>query len=156
MGIEIERKFLVTGDGWRARVVRSQRMRQGYLCTDPGRASIRVRRTEEGAWLNIKGATVGMTRAEFEYPIPPADADAMLDALCGGRLIEKTRYWVQAGGHLWEVDVFEGANAGLVVAEVELESETERLDLPDWVGNEVTEDAKYYNACLVNRPFGSW
>jgi adenylate cyclase len=155
MATEIERKFLVRDDSWRAAVERSRPMRQGYL---PGleTASVRVRVDGERALLNIKSATLDVTRQEYEYPIPLDDAREMLDTLCERPLIEKTRHFVRHGGHLWEVDVFAGDNAGLVVAEVELDHPEEALDLPPWVGDEVSDDPRYYNVSLVRHPFSEW
>lgn len=153
MALEIERKFLVD-PGWRPAVA-GIRYRQGYLSTDPAR-SVRVRLAGAAAWLTIKGATVGMSREEYEYPIPAADATAMLDRLCRQPLVEKTRYRIDVAGVLWEVDVFEGANAGLVIAEVELTDERQALELPAWVGREVTALARYYNASLTDRPYCDW
>jgi adenylate cyclase len=117
--------------------------------------TVRVRLLGERAFLTVKGPTAGASRAEFEYAIPPDDARAMLD-LCEKPLIEKTRYVVPHGGLVWEIDEFHGANAGLVVAECELASEDQPLDKPDWVGEEVTGDARYYNSSLVARPFSTW
>lgn len=152
MGIEIERKFLVVGDGWKT--VPGVLYRQGYLNRDKAR-TVRVRIAGQLAFLTVKGVSVGATRAEFEYPIPMADAQALL-ALCDGPLIEKTRYVLQHGGTTWEVDVFAGDNAPLVVAEVELESEDQGFDRPDWLGEEVTHDARYFNSSLASRPFNTW
>lgn len=155
MATEIERKFLVTSDAWRAQAQDALRMRQGYL---PGMetASVRVRVAGERAWLNIKGATLVVSRREYEYPIPLADAEEMLDALCARPLIEKTRHHVRLGPHLWEVDVFEGDNAGLVVAEVELSFPDEPFERPPWLGREVSGEARYYNVSLVRHPYRSW
>jgi adenylate cyclase len=153
LGIEIERKFLV-----RDRSVLDEsaglRYRQGYLSRDPDR-TVRVRLTGGRAFLTVKGRSEGPTRAEFEYEIPVADAEALL-ALCEGPLIDKTRHRIEHASHTWEVDVFHGANEGLVVAEVELESPGEPVTLPDWIGDEVTSDPRYYNANLVARPYRSW
>ncbi len=154
MALEIERKFLVKHGVWLAPSA-GTRYRQGYLSTDPARG-VRVRLAGGQAWLTIKGKTVGISRAEFEYPIPVADAREMLDRLCRRPLIEKTRYRVEAAGLVWEVDEFDGVNAGLVIAEVELADENQRIDLPDWVGREVTGDPRYCNASLVDRPFCEW
>ncbi|MEN8253952.1 MAG: CYTH domain-containing protein [Verrucomicrobiota bacterium] len=154
MGIEIERKFLVEGDGWKAAAGDGLGCRQGYLATDPEK-TIRVRIIGEQAFLTIKGATTGITRPEFEYGIPVADAEAML-ALCGDAVVEKTRYFIGHGGMVWELDVFSGANEGLVMAEIELESETQGFDRSDWVGQEVSGDPRYYNACLARHPFTTW
>jgi adenylate cyclase len=155
MATEIERKFLVVNDGWRGAVQRRARYRQGYLASGPA-SSVRIRTSEDGAWLNIKGATLGVRRSEYEYPIPLTDADEMLDELCDGALIEKTRYFVEHQGKIWEIDVFDGANDGLVVAEIELDSEDEAFARPDWLGEEVSHDRRYYNVSLVNHPYSSW
>ncbi|WJW76749.1 CYTH domain-containing protein [Thiohalobacter sp. IOR34] len=160
MATEIERKFLVRSDAWRAEVIRSRRIRQGYLSqvTGPAAApaSVRVRIAGGQATLNIKSATLGIRRSEFEYPLPLADAEAMLDTLVQGALVEKTRHEVPRGEHIWEIDVFEGANAGLVVAEIELADEDEDFERPDWLGEEVSGDPRYYNVCLVDHPFRDW
>ena len=157
MATEIERKFLVVGDGWRAQAVRSETFRQGYITTgEHSRGSVRVRVSGQRAWLNLKRATRGISRLEFEYPIPLEDADQILDSLCESPIIDKTRHYVPFAGRTWEVDVFAGENAGLVIAEVELETEDASLSLPEWVGNEVTDDLRYYNACLVKHPFSTW
>lgn len=154
MPIEIEHKFLVVSDAWRAQAT-GRRYRQGYLSVDPER-SVRVRQVDEQGWLTIKGVTRGAARAEYEYEIPVNDAEEILDSLCMHPLIEKIRYLVQYHGMTWEIDVFSGDNAGLVIAEVELESESQAFDLPDWIGEEVTGDPRYYNASLVNHPFSRW
>lgn len=148
--MEIERKYLVTGDGWNNGTP-GLRMIQGYLSMDPDR-SVRVRLAGDEAWITVKGRTHGISRPEFEYPVPTADAREML-AMCIPSLIEKTRHRIECGGHLWEVDVFHGANDGLVLAEVELADEMTRPDLPPWVGEEVSHDARYYNLSLAKRPF---
>jgi adenylate cyclase len=155
MATEIERKFLVTGTGWRAAADAGTAYRQGYLLGSE-RASVRVRIEGEVARLNIKSATLGVTRQEYEYAIPMADAAALLDGLCEKPLVEKTRYHVPHAGRVWEVDVFAGDNAGLVVAEVELESEDAPLQLPSWAGREVSGEARYYNVCLVRHPYANW
>ncbi len=155
MGIEVERKFLLKNDSWRDRVITESRMTQAYLANQ-GNASIRVRIAGAQAWLNIKRATIGIERAEFEYAIPLEDAQVMLERLVGGPPIDKTRYRVMHAGHLWEIDVFHGANQGLVVAELELGSAEESFALPDWVGEEVSQDARYYNVNLVAHPFRQW
>jgi adenylate cyclase len=155
LATEIERKFLVKNDGWRAGAEPGIRFRQGYLAGGD-KASVRVRVEGERGNLNIKGATLGVRREEFEYPIPLADANTMLDTLSSGRLVEKTRYCVPVGGHVWEVDVFEGDNAGLVVAEIELDHEDEPFVMPEWAGEEVSHDPRYYNVCLAQRPFKEW
>ena len=155
MSIEIERKFLVTDDSWRAAASPGMRYRQGYLSTDPG-SSVRVRVCGDEAWLNIKSATVGISRREYEYAIPAADAHEILESLCVKPLIEKTRFIVEHEGHDWEIDVFEGDNAGLVVAEVELQSADEEVALPAWAGEDVSGDVRYYNQRLVEQPFSKW
>ncbi len=155
MAEEIERKFLVAGDGWRQGVRKSVRYRQGYLSSDQS-CSIRVRVSADSAYLNIKSATLGVQRMEFEYPIPLQDAQQLLDTLCEGPLVEKTRHYLEHRGHTWEVDVFEGANAGLVVAEIELDAEDEDFERPPWVGAEVSHDPRYYNVCLVRHPYSEW
>lgn len=154
MGIEIERKFLVQGDGWRQGPERQRRLSQGYLSRDPAR-TVRVRVAGEQAFLTIKGQTRGASRAEFEYPIPLSDAQALL-GLCDGPLVDKTRHLVEVAGHLWEVDEFHGDNAGLVLAEIELDSEGETFERPAWLGAEVTGDGRYVNANLAAHPFKSW
>ncbi|MDP9141475.1 MAG: CYTH domain-containing protein [Pseudomonadota bacterium] len=155
MAIEIERKFLVMGDGWRARVTRSVAMRQGYLSREAGKASVRVRLEDGVANLNIKAAVVGSARAEFEYAIDPAEAAEILGSLCVGR-VEKTRHYVEVDGLVWEIDEFTGDNAGLIVAELELASVDQAFGRPDWLGHEVTEERRYYNHALSQRPFAQW
>ncbi len=154
MGEEIERKFLVVGDGWR-NTAEAEPLRQGFLSTEPER-TVRVRLAGSRGSLTIKGKTIGARRQEFEYEIPGADAQRMLDTLCQRPLIEKVRYRLRVGRHIWEVDVFEGENAGLVIAEVELESEDEAFEKPDWAGEEVTDDPRYFNSNLVAKPFRTW
>lgn len=152
MAIEIERKFLVTDCSWKNGT--GSTLRQGYLSRDPQRI-VRVRLTDTAAWLTIKGVTTGTTRLEFEYPIPCPDAAEML-ALCDGPLLEKTRYRVEHRGHGWDVDEFHGENDGLIVAEVELKSETEHVELPPWIGLEVTNDPRYFNSSLTRTPYRDW
>jgi adenylate cyclase len=153
MTTEIERKYLVTGEGWRDEAA-GIRMAQGYLCMDPDR-TVRVRLAGDSAWLTLKGRSQGITRAEFEYPIPPDDARELL-ALCLPSVIEKTRHRVEWGGRLWEVDVFHGANEGLIVAEVELADESVNPERPPWVGEEVSADPRFYNSALAVAPFQDW
>jgi adenylate cyclase len=155
MPLEIERKFLVRSDAWRAAAHDAQRLRQGYLNNET-RCSVRVRTSAEQAWLNIKGVTIGAQRQEFEYPIPLADADVILDTLSLKPLIEKVRHYVLAGPHVWEIDEFEGDNTGLVVAEIELGHPDETFERPDWLGEEVTEDVRYYNTSLSRKPYKDW
>jgi adenylate cyclase len=154
MGREIERKFLVV-DTSAAAAVPGVRIRQGYLSTVPER-TVRVRRAGDRAFVTIKGRSTRLTRDEFEYEIPPSDADELLDRLCEQPLVEKSRHVVEHGGRRWEVDVFEGDNAGLVVAEVELPAEDAQVAIPRWVGREVSADPRYLNANLVRRPFRTW
>lgn len=153
MAVEIERKFLVVGDAWRVAAT-GRPYRQGYLCNRAG-CTVRVRIGGNDAWLTIKGETVGMARPEFEYPIPLTDAGELL-ALCQQPLIEKVRYRIEHAGQVWEVDEFAGDNAGLVLAEIELLSADQSLELPDWVGEEVTQDPRYYNASLQMTPYRLW
>jgi adenylate cyclase len=152
---EIERKFRVRDDGWRAGAQSSRALRQGYLCLDPER-SVRVRLAGARGTLTLKGASRGATRLEYEYEIPAAEAREILERLCLRPLIEKTRHLVPCAGRTWEVDEFGGENAGLVLAELELASEDEEPELPEWVGEEVTGDPRFYNVSLVSRPFSSW
>lgn len=154
MAEEIERKFLLRSDGWRAGAPGTL-FRQGYLSTTKER-TVRVRTVGDEAFLTVKGITVGATRAEFEYPIPAEDARRMLEDLCERPIIEKTRHLVSHGGLVWEIDEFHGVNDGLVVAEVEIDSEDQEIDLPEWVGEEVTDDPRYFNANLIARPYSTW
>lgn len=156
MAVEIERKFLVADMSAQApwRAAPGVAYRQGYLNRDKTR-TVRVRIAGDVAFLTIKGVSVGATRAEFEYAIPVADAQALL-ALCDGPLIEKTRHVLLHQGTTWEVDDFAGDNAGLVVAEVELSSESQTFEKPDWLGDEVTQDARYFNSNLASQPFARW
>lgn len=155
MPLEIERKFLLADARWRDEVTHSRVMRQGYLSTPGGRASVRVRVHGEQAQINVKAAIKGSARAEYEYAIPAPEAVEMLETLCVGR-IDKTRHYVPRDGLTWEIDEFHGDNAGLVVAEVELADVQQVLDLPAWIGREVTDDARYYNHALALHPFKDW
>lgn len=147
MGREIERKFLVVSDAWKSEATSETLLRQGYLSSN-AKATVRVRtRDDAKAELTLKGATQGFSRAEYEYDIPIADARELL-AMAAPNTLEKRRYEVPFGGLVWEVDVFAGRHAGLVIAEVELESEDQPVALPGWVGAEVTDDDRYYNASL--------
>lgn len=154
MSVEIERKFLVVAERWKT-LGQGVLLRQGYLSSSPDRV-VRVRIEGESAMLTIKGRTVGATRAEWEYPIPLKDAQAFLDDLCERPIIEKYRYRIPYQGVTWEVDEFLGENAGLVVAEIELEREDQLFAKPDWIGQEVTHDARYYNANLLRHPYSKW
>ena len=151
---EIEHKYLVRLDVWQP-TEQGVLYRQGYLSTVEERV-VRVRIAGERAYLTIKGAAHGITRLEFEYAIPVADAATMLDLLCERPLIEKTRYRQSFGGKTWEIDVFHGDNAGIVVAEVEVASESEPVELPPWLGHEVSDDPRYFNSNLVNNPYKNW
>lgn len=154
MAQEIERKFLINDP----RIVDSlpgERLTQGYLSHDKN-ATVRVRIAGTRGWLTIKGKTVGATRSEFEYPVPEQDARQMLDELCGAGVIDKTRYRLPQGALCWEIDVFHGDNDGLIVAEIELPSEDTPFDKPDWLGEEVTGDPRYYNSALSSTPFNQW
>ncbi|MET0051834.1 MAG: CYTH domain-containing protein [Candidatus Thiodiazotropha sp.] len=155
MAIEIERKFLVINDNWKNSVISQATIKQGYLATTE-QASVRVRVDGEQANLNIKGTTVGISRREYEYPIPMEHAEEMLDHLVSGAVIDKVRYKVRVAEHVWDLDLFLGANEGLVVAEVELSHEGEGFEMPDWAGEEVSGDIRYYNASLVTHPFCDW
>ncbi len=154
MGKEIERKFLVRGDGWRS-LAKGTAYRQGYLNSAKER-TVRIRKIDDRAFLTIKGLTVGATRAEYEYEIPVADCDAMLDALAEKPIIEKKRYKIPLEGLTWEIDEFFGDNTGLIVAEVELESEGQTFRKPEWVGEEVTADPRYFNSNLIKHPYRKW
>jgi len=151
---EIERKFLLKSDAWRSQVRRSQPMSQGYLASG-GNVSVRVRIAGDEAWLNIKAGGFVASRAEYEYPLPLDEARELL-AIAEGPLVEKTRHFVEHGGHTWEIDEFGGDNAGLVVAELELDSEDADFTRPQWLGVEVTELRRYYNVCLVTHPYRAW
>ena len=155
MAVEIEHKFLVRDERWRREVERSVRMRQGYLTSD-ARCSVRVRVAGDQGYLNVKSGTLGIQRSEYEYPIPLAEAEEMLDTLCEQPLLEKTRHFVRFGGHLWEIDEFEGDNTGLIVAEVELSRTDEPFDRPDWLGEDVSHDIRYYNSQLARHPYRTW
>jgi adenylate cyclase len=154
MATEIERKFLITGDAWRG-LAQGVAYRQGYLSTVKERV-VRVRTVGERGYITVKGITVHASRLEYEYEIPAQDANEMLDGLCERPLIEKVRYKVPSGGLTWEVDEFQGDNKGLVVAEVELSDPDRSFDLPEWVGEEVTGDPRYFNSNLIAHPYSTW
>ena len=154
MGKEIERKFLVKGDAWKS-LAKATRYRQGYLNSVKER-TVRVRTVGDKGFLTVKGITTGASRAEYEYPIPASDAEALLNDLCEKPLIEKNRYKIKDGNLTWEVDEFFGENQGLIVAEVELESESQSFEKPGWVGEEVTGDPRYFNANLIKHPYTKW
>jgi len=153
MPVEIERKFLVTSDEWKSSVVDSKVCKQGYLVTDVNK-SVRIRVIGDQGFLTVKGATEGFSRMEFEYEVDLADANYML-LLCE-QLVEKTRYYIEHAGLTWELDVFDGLNAGLVMAEVELETETQFFEKPSWAGEEVSQDRRYFNSNLIVNPYTSW
>ena len=155
MPLEIERRFLVDGDAWRAAARHRELYAQGYLAgSEP--CSVRVRVGGDHAWLGLKGRLSGTTRLEYEYEIPVRDAQEILGSLCAHGRVEKWRHWVPHGGHEWEVDEFLGDNSGLVVAELELDAEDEPFAHPVWLGPEVTEDARYLNSSLARHPWRSW
>jgi len=161
MGIEIERKFLVTSDAWRSAAHKVVPMAQGYLndmaMVEGGsqKASVRVRIEGDDAYLNLKSRERGHTRQEFNYPVPVQDARDLM-ALCVGGLIDKRRHYVNHCGHLWEVDEFLGDNAGLVVAELELQRADEDFVMPSWAGRQVTDTLRYYNLALASKPYSQW
>ncbi|MCC7462589.1 MAG: CYTH domain-containing protein [Gammaproteobacteria bacterium] len=155
MAIEIERKFLVNGAAWRAGVRQRELLRQGYLANTE-RCSVRVRLAGGQGWLSVKAMTPGIARAEYELPLPHADAAAMLAELCLGPLIEKWRHRVIYENREWEIDEFLGENAGLIVAELELEAADAAFARPPWLGTEVTDDVRYYNFRLATQPWGRW
>jgi adenylate cyclase len=161
VGIEIERKFLLRDDSWRAQVEHTERMAQGYLVgaqalrDGTARASVRARIAGDQAWLNIKAVRLGIERAEFEYAVPLVDAQLMLDSLCDG-VLAKQRHHVTVDGTLFEIDEFEGDNAGLVVAEVELPAVDAAFPRPAWLGAEVSALPRYYNVNLIAYPYASW
>jgi len=154
MGVEIERKFLLNGDEWR-KLARGTVYRQGYLSSQKER-TVRVRTIADKGFLTIKGVSVGMTRLEYEYEIPVEDAVVLLDTLCEKPLIEKKRCTIDYAGFVWEVDEFFGENEGLIVAEIELESEGQQFEKPSWVGDEVSGDSRYFNSNLSKNPFSAW
>src|ERR1700676_1033850 len=155
MGVEIERKFRLLNDSWREQVLHRTLLRQGYIA-NTRRASVRVRLAGEAGWLSVKSMTRGPARAEYEAAIPAVEANEMLDQLCEGPLIEKWRHIVIHQGSEWEIDEFLGDNAGLVIAELELESEDARFAKPPWLGLEVTHDERYFNFRLSEKPYRHW
>ncbi len=155
MAVEIERKFLVVGDAWRSQAVSRERLTQGYLANTT-LSSVRVRRGGEQAWISVKSMTRQIARLEFEYTIPLSDAQQLLEQLCERPLLDKVRHRVPVGEHVWEVDEFAADNAGLIVAEVELDAVDESFVMPDWAGAEVTHEERYYNFRLGSRPYSAW
>lgn len=155
MALEIERKFLTRADAWRGQAAVAERLVQGYIA-NTSRCSVRIRIAGESASLSLKSMQPGTTRQEFEYPVPPADAWYALTTLCEGPPLEKIRHRVPAGRHVFEVDEFLGASAGLVIAEIELGAEGEEFERPDWLGDEVTLEPRYYGFALAVAPFATW
>lgn len=154
MAKEIERKFLVKGDAWRA-LAQGTHYRQGYLNSVKER-TVRIRTINEKAFLTIKGPTIGVTRQEYEYEIPHADCVQMLEHLAEKPIIEKNRYKIPHEGLIWEIDEFLGVNAGLIVAEVELNDENQVFNKPEWIGEEISADPRYFNSNLVKNPYTTW
>ena len=154
MSVEIERKFLVKGNEWR-QLAQAVNYKQGYISTEKEH-TVRVRTIESQAYLTIKGKSVGATRLEFEYEIPLNDANELLNNLCHKPFIDKNRYKIQYKDLTWEVDEFFGENEGLILAEVELHDENQKIEIPDWIGIEVTGEPKYYNANLISNPYCNW
>ena len=155
MATEIERKFRVRDDSWRAQIRRSSLLRQGYLA-NTARASIRVRLEDDQAKLSVKAMKPGLSRDEYEVAVPPADAREMLEKLCEGLTVQKWRHIVEYQGHEWEIDEFLAENAGLVIAELELAAEDEQFAPPAWLGLEVTGEERYYNFRLAQYPYRLW
>ncbi len=155
MAIEIERKFLVRDESWRIQADNGVFYRQGYLASDT-HSCVRVRLAGQQAWLTVKQATSPIRRLEYEYPIPVQDARELLDGIDEQHSIGKTRYRVTYAGHLWELDVYQDSNAGLVIAEIELNDEQESFDLPPWLGDEVSDDPRYYDMNLATLPYPRW
>jgi adenylate cyclase len=155
MAIEIEHKFLLANEDWRGFVQKSIKYKQGYLSSQPT-SSIRVRISDRQAWLNIKSATIGTQRLEFEYEIPLPDAEEIINTLCGKPVIEKIRHFVTHDHNIWEIDEFEGDNQGLIVAEIELAEVGQKFTKPDWLGAEVTHDLRFYNNNLAINPYKNW
>ncbi len=159
MGVEIERKFLLKSDEWKAHVTETHVIKQSYLQSGletSQKSSVRIRISNKQANINVKSAELSAVRQEYEYDIPLHDAEQMLSTLCDNVIIEKTRFYVPYGSHLWEVDVFSGENTGLQMAEIELMSLGEDFERPDWIGAEVTNDERYYNNYLLRKPFLMW
>ncbi|MCW5313869.1 CYTH domain-containing protein [Nostoc sp. KVJ3] len=154
MAQEIERKYLVRGDSWRG-LAEGSVYRQGYIATQD-QATVRIRIVGEKSYLTIKGPSIKYSRLEFEYPIPVEDAQEILETLCERPFIEKIRYQIESGGLIWEIDEFDGVNKGLILAEVELNDENQQIELPTWIGQEVSDDSRYFNSNLVKHPFSQW
>jgi adenylate cyclase len=155
MAIEIEHKFLLTNNDWREHITHSVKYRQGYLSSQ-ATSSIRIRISEDHAWLNIKSATIGTHRHEYEYEIPLPDANEIINSLCRKPIIEKIRHFVIDDGNTWEIDEFDGDNKGLIIAEIELSERGQTFSKPRWLGEEVTHDLRYYNNNLAIHPYSEW
>lgn len=153
--MEIERKFLITGEQWRGEIKETLQIRQGYIVNHNGQ-TVRIRTFGKKGYLTIKGPRDGISRVEFEYEIPFADANELLNRFCVSRIIEKKRHIVFYKGQKWEIDEFFGENEGLIIAEAELENVNQFLEIPEWVGEEVSYDNRYYNSNLVKKPFKTW
>lgn len=159
MGTEIERKFLIKSDEWKKYVTETHIIKQGYLQSGleaSQKSSVRIRISNKTANINVKSAELSMVRQEFEYDIPLHDAEEMLRTLCADVVIEKTRYYVPYNSHLWEIDIFDGENKGLQMAEIELGDLDEAFEKPDWLGDEVSHDKHYYNNYLIKNPYNKW
>jgi len=154
MAVEIERKFLITGDGWR-KGARASHYRQGYIFAEK-KGIVRVRTIDQKGYLTIKTPSVGLKRQEYEYEIPLADAKAMLDNLCENYIVEKKRFTLSYADHIWEIDEFTGYNEGLFLAEIELSDESETFEQPPWIGEEVSMNPKYHNSNLSKKPYCQW
>ncbi|MEH1900989.1 MAG: CYTH domain-containing protein [Nostoc sp.] len=154
MAKEIERKYLVRGDSWRG-LAEGSVYRQGYIPTQDN-VTVRIRIVGEKSYLTIKGPNIKYSRLEFEYPIPIEDAQEILETLCERPFIEKIRFKIKSGGLIWEIDEFDGVNKGLILAEVELSDENQQIELPIWIGEEVSDDSRYFNSNLVKHPFSQW
>ena len=154
--MEIERKFLVSGDEWRAEAGSGLLCEQGYICSGPDQITVRVRRIGDKGFLTLKGASQGISRPELEYEIPVDEAEYMLKNFCSNRIVSKKRHTLPLGGFLWEIDEFSGKNQGLVLAEIELEAAGQTFETPDWLGEEVSGDSRFYNAALAVTPFCQW
>ncbi|MEH2076001.1 MAG: CYTH domain-containing protein [Nostoc sp.] len=154
MAKEIERKYLVRGDSWRG-LAEGSVYRQGYIATQD-KTTVRIRIVGEKSYLTIKGPSIKYSRLEFEYPIPVKDAQEILETLCERPFIEKVRYKIEFGGLIWEIDEFDGVNKGLILAEVELNDENQQIEVPNWIGQEVSDDSRYFNSNLVKHPFSQW
>ncbi|MEH2135236.1 CYTH domain-containing protein [Nostoc sp.] len=154
MAKEIERKYLVRGDSWRG-LAEGSVYRQGYIATQD-KTTVRIRIVGEKSYLTIKGPSIKYSRLEFEYPIPVKDAQEILETLCERPFVEKVRFKIEFGGLIWEIDEFDGVNKGLILAEVELNDENQQIELPNWIGQEVSDDSRYFNSNLVKHPFSQW